>query len=107
MSKITFDQLVHRKNSYYHKRPALYLGAPIGCSEYVESFVHDQVDQWSSELEVLTDFAKSQPQAAYSVLTKGLSSNWSYVTRTTPFISHLLQPVEYVIRQKLVPTLTD
>ena len=34
-------------------------------------------------------------------------SNWSYVTRTTPSISHLLQPMEDVIREKFVPTLTD
>ena len=69
--------------------------------------MRNQVDQWSSELEFLTDFAKSQPRAAYSALMKGLSFNWSYVTRTTPFISHLLQPMEDVIREKLVPTLTD
>ena len=84
-----------------------YLGAPIGCNEYVESFVCDQAAQWSSELEVLTEFTKSQPHAAYSALTRGLTSNWSYVTRTTPSISHLLQPMEDVIREKFVPTLTD
>ena len=76
-------------------------------SSYVESFVCDQVAQWSSELEVLTEFTKSQPHAAYSALTRGLTSNWSYVTRTTPSISHLLQPMEDVIREKFVPTLTD
>ena len=36
-----------------------YLGAPISCNEDVESFVCDQVAQWSSELEVLTEFTKS------------------------------------------------
>ena len=76
-------------------------------SSYIESFMCDQVAQWSSELEVLTEFTKSQPHAAYSALTRGLTSNWSYVTRTTPSISHLLQPMEDVIREKSVPTLTD
>ena len=80
-----------------------YLGAPIGCSDYIESFVRDRVHQWSSELEVLTNFAKIQPHAAYSALTKGLTSNWSYVIRTTPTINHLLQPLEDVIRLKLIP----
>ena len=61
-----------------------YLGAPIGCSEYVESFVHDYVDQWSSELEVLTDFAKSQPHAAFSALTKGLSSTGLMLLEPNP-----------------------
>ncbi len=56
--------------------------------------------------EILTSFAKSQPHAAYSAITKGLQSNWSYITRTTPNISHLLQPLEDMIRRKLIPELT-
>ena len=60
-----------------------YLGAPIGCREYVECFMGDQIAKWSSELEVLTEYASSQPHAAYSALTKGSISKWSYVARTT------------------------
>ena len=60
-----------------------------------------------SELEILTGFSKSQPHAAYSALTKGLLSNWSYVIRTTSNISNLLQPLEDLIRMKLIPALID
>ena len=84
-----------------------YLGIPIGTCEYIESFVRDRVSQWSSELEILTGFSKSQPHAAYSALTKGLLSNWSYVIRTTPNISNLLQPLKDLIKMKLIPALID
>ena len=85
-----------------------YLGDPIGCREYihVDSYVCDRVIQWLTELEVLMDFARSQPHAAYSAITKGLTSTWSYMIRTTSAISHLLQPMEEVIREKFRPALT-
>ena len=56
----------------------------------------------------LTDFTKSQPHDAYSAMTKGLTSCWSYMFTTTPTIRHLLQPVAEVImiREKFLPALT-
>ena len=62
---------------------------------------------WSSELDNLVCFAKTQPHAAYSAFTHGLTLLWSYLTRTTPEIEHLLQPLEDIIRMKLIPELTD
>ena len=55
----------------------------------------------------LAAIAKTQPHAAHSAFTHGLTSFWSYITRTTPDICHLLQPLEDVIRTNLIPTLTD
>ena len=43
------------------------------------------------------------PHAAF---THGLSSKWSYLTRTVHGIGPLLQPLETVIRLKLIPVLT-
>ena len=73
----------------------------------MESFTKERVHKWVNELELLTDYAKSQPHAAYSALTKDLTSSWSYLIRTTPTISHLLQPLKDALQMKLVPTLTD
>ena len=84
-----------------------YLGAPIGTKAFVELFVENKVDQWSAELNSLAAIAKTQPHAAHSAFTHGLTSFWSYITRTTPDICHLLQPLEDVIRTNLIPTLTD
>ena len=36
----------------------------------------------------------------------GLSSKWSYLSRTTPDIGTLLQPLEHIIHTKLYPSLT-
>ena len=84
-----------------------YLGAPIGTKAFVELFVENKVDQWAAELNSLAAIAKTQPHAAHSAFTHGLTSFWSYITRTTPDICHLLQPLEDVIRTNLIPTLTD
>ena len=45
----------------------------------------------------LVCFAKTQPHAAYSAFMDGLTSIWSYTTRTIPEIGHLLQPLEDII----------
>ena len=55
---------------------------------------------------LLSDNAKSQPHAAYSALVHGLSSRWSYLSRVTPNISHLLIPLDTTLTTELLPTLT-
>ena len=54
-----------------------YLGAVIGSQEYVEEYVSSKVRAWSSSINVLSDIAKSQPQAAFSALTHGLLNKWT------------------------------
>ena len=88
-----------------HGRP--YLGAPIGTRAFVESFVKNKVNQWISELDSLVTIAKTQPHAAHSAFNHGLSSEWSYITRTTPDLGILFQPLENVIRMKLIRRLTN
>ena len=63
----------------------------------------DKVREWSAEVLLLAKIGKSQPHAAYSALTHGLSSRWRYVFRTMPNISVLLQPLEDVIRCTFLP----
>ena len=83
-----------------------YLGAAIGTQEFVISHVQDRVTKWTKELDNLATIAVTQPHAAHAAFTHGLSSKWSYLSRTIEGISTLLQPLESVIRSKLVPTLT-
>ena len=54
----------------------------------------------------LAEIATSQPHAVYAALTHGLQSKWTYLTRTVPNISDLFEPLEYALRQKLLPALT-
>ena len=51
-----------------------YLGVALGTRSFVESYVMQKLVMWESEIEKLSNIAKSQPHAAYSALTKGLSS---------------------------------
>ena len=58
------------------------------------------------ELYSLAAIALSQPHAAHAAFTHGLSSKWFYLTRTIQGIGSLFQPLETIIRSKLIPALT-
>ena len=64
------------------------LGAAVGSAEYVENYVESKVSSWLSSMCNLTTIAKTQPHAAYSALTQGLSSKW------TLNIRNLLKPLD-------------
>ena len=82
-----------------------YLGVAIGTDRFAKEFIAEKVKEWSAEVLLLAKIAESQPHAAYSALTHGLSSRWRYVFRTLPDIAECLQPLEDVIRCTLLPTL--
>ena len=83
-----------------------YLGSSIGSCSFKEAFVKEKVRLWKTELEKLAQFANSQPQAAYSALTHSLQLKWSYLLRSTRDISSLFQPIEDVLRHKIIPAIT-
>ena len=62
--------------------------------------------QWVGKIEKLSEIVDSQPHAAYGAITHGLSSKWSFLSRTTPDIEHLLVPIETSICTILLPKLT-
>ena len=54
-----------------------YLRAALGSEEYIQSFVTDNVLQWVEELEQLASIAHSQPHAAHTAFTHGMTSKWT------------------------------
>ncbi len=64
----------------------------------LQSFVANKVQGWADELELLSIIAQSQPHAAHAAFTHGMTSKWSYLTRTMPNLGHCLSPREAVIR---------
>lgn len=66
----------------------------------------DKVQQWVGKLEQLATIACSQPRAAHAAFTHGMTSKWTYLTRTMPGIGPNLLPLETIIRTKLIPALT-
>ena len=83
-----------------------YLGAALGTEEYVQTFATDKVQQWAGELEQLATIAHSQPHAAHAAFTHGMTSKWTYLTRTMPDFGPSLLPLDTIIRTKLIPALT-
>ena len=83
-----------------------HLGAAIGTQAFVERYVKQKVSEWVITVERLSTFAHTQPQAVYAAFTHGLMSKWTYLTRTIPNIGNLLSPLEEVIRQKFLTSLT-
>ena len=72
------------------------------CSDWFprifEEYVSSKVRAWSSSINVLSDVAKSQPQAAFSALmTHGLLNKWTYLRHVVPD-SHLLVPLDEVLK---------
>ena len=83
-----------------------HLGAVVGSRSYTKEYVAGKVRKWLEEIKQLANIAQTQPHAAYCTYTHGLSSRWSFLSRTIPDISDLLQPLEEAIQQHLIPALT-
>ena len=60
---------------------------------------------WCEQLEKMSQFAETEPHAAYTALTFGLKHRWTYVMRTTPDIRDLLRPLEDLIANRFIPAL--
>ena len=83
----------------------IYLGSDIGSSNVFACFVEKKVSDWVDQIIKLNSIALSQPHAAFSAFTHGLSSKWTCFLRTVPNVENYLQPLEDTIRCQLLPTL--
>ena len=84
------------------------LGAALGSTEFLPQFMHQKINSFAELVLELSSVARSQPHAAYAALMHGLMGKWTFPSRTMgAVINQLLQPLEKVIRQQLIPTLTD
>ena len=83
-----------------------HLGAALGSRTFTEEYVTNKVQGWTQEITCLAEIATTQPHAAYAAFTHGLSSRWSYISRTIPDIHDLLLPLETAILQCLIPAIT-
>ena len=83
-----------------------HLGAPLGDQSYTSEFITAQVKEWMAELTSLAEMAKAQPHLAYCALTQGMVGKWVYLSRCVPGISDLLQPLEDILRNNVLPAIT-
>ena len=59
-----------------------YLGDPLNFHEFHSTFLQEKVSQWEHDIMQLSKFAFSQPHATYSAMIHGLSSHWTFLSRT-------------------------
>ena len=83
-----------------------YLGSGIGKETFIESYVQQKVTTWIDELDRPSSISITQPHAAFTAFTHGLTSKWTYLARTTPNIEYLIKPLEETIRKVFLPKLT-
>jgi hypothetical protein len=84
-----------------------YLGGFVGKEEATKEYVEELRDEWITELEELSNIARSEPQAAYSAFTAGFRHKMTYFIRTIPDLAETLKPLDDVINNKLIPAITE
>ena len=67
-----------------------HLGVAIGTADFNKRFVQEKVNEWVKEIKTLSNFAKTEPQAAYTALTHGVKHRWNYLLRTISDVSPLM-----------------
>jgi len=64
------------------------------AESFREQFIKNKVEGWVKELQLQSNYAQDDPQAAYSAFTKGLCSRWILFQRTVPDTSDMFEPLE-------------
>ena len=82
-----------------------HLGAVIGSRQFKDQYCWEKVLGWKGDLEALSEIARSQPHAAYTVFTKGYKSNFTYFMRTIESFEYYVDPIQEVIDDLLLPKL--
>ena len=80
-----------------------YLGAGTGSNEFRIKHVAEKVTEWCEELKTLSNFVKSQSQAAYAAFCIGKQNKYSYFHGIIPSMSELMKPVDEIIQNDLLP----
>ena len=83
-----------------------HLGAVIGSEEFRTEYCQKLVKTWVEEINLLADIAVTEPQAAYTCYISGYQHRFTYFLRTIPGIEKHLQPVEEIIKHRLIPAIT-
>ena len=79
----------------------------MGTLSFKREYVNELVTQWMSEIEVLSQIAKIEPQAAYCCFTTGFKHTVTYLMRTTSGIDEELRRLDDGINNKLIPSFTE
>lgn len=77
------------------------VGDQAGMANHIEQCVSD----WSSLLQKLVLIAETQPQLAYSALTRSVQCKWTYFQKVTPDCCPFFESLERTVTEKLLPSI--
>ena len=80
-----------------------YLGSFIGNQEGLRAYKKELVEKWISDIDTLSEIAKSEPQAVYSCFTHGWLHKLNYFLRVIPDFANELKLLDETIDLKLLP----
>ena len=81
------------------------LGGFVGSKLEGDIWVSSKVDTWVQSLNILSEVAKKQPQAAYVAVSKSLQNEWSYLQRIHPDCDELFNPLRTALINNFIPFL--
>ena len=79
-----------------------HLGAALGTEEFKNEYIDNKIEQWSEEIKVLANIAKTEPHLAYAAFTHGYKHKFTYFMRTIPNISENMKKLDQVIDEILI-----
>ena len=82
-----------------------HLGAAIGSQDFRVKYANAKVEEWCKELKSLSEFAKSEPQAAHAAFCFGEQNKFNYFMRTIPGMSEHMKPVDEIIKNDFLPSI--
>ena len=82
-----------------------HLGAALGSSSFVDSYVEAKISTWAQELQLLVDISITHPHAACAGFVHGFIGKWNFLMRCIPNTEDFLAPLEVIIRTKFLPNL--
>ena len=81
-----------------------HLGAVVGSDIYKVQYIEDLVDDWNTQLKLLSTIAETQPQVAYLEFANGFRSKLNYFMRTIAEIINHLVSLEGTLRNTSIYT---
>ena len=84
-----------------------HLGAALGSADFRREYAEEKVSEWCAEIKKLSDFAVTQPHAAFSAFINGEQHKFRYFMRTIPGMEQFLKPLDEIIFERFLPAILD
>ena len=84
-----------------------YLGVVIGSGDFKSEYFCEKITNWTQGIIKLTEYSKTQADAAYVIFCRGVLHKYTYLMRMIQDIDEHLKPLVNIISNTFLPTLLD